>query len=100
MNKWVCQTPTSHCSGGTGVVIPSLHGLRLHQSPEDAFRCYARYLKHVRGYIQIGGREFSPPGGGPVEVLTRKSKYGARLRHGKEGRWMPKGPRNSGIVRG
>jgi len=40
------------------------------------------------GYHQIGMREFSPPDGGPVRVLTRPSHFGGRLRMGKEGSRM------------
>lgn len=53
-----------------------------------------------RGYTQISQREFEPPDGGPVRVLSKKSHYGERLRLGKEGgRHMPDGPAgNRGVI--
>lgn len=55
----------------------------------------AHHLK-AQGYIPVGAREFLTPGGGPVLVLSKKSKFGGRLRNGKLGeRLMPK---RGGIV--
>ena len=96
-NRWVCQTPNEYCNGSSSVLAPALGNLRSHSSPEEAFKCYMGYLKSVRGYKQIGSRELAPPDGGPIEVLTKPSRYGARLRPGKEGRFMAS-IRNSGII--
>lgn len=48
-----------------------------------------RYLQR-QGYERVGPREFAAPDGGPVRVLTKKCRFGARLRPGKEhARFMP-----------
>jgi len=50
-------------------------------------------------YEDIGGRCFRPPDGGPIRMLTKKSRFGASLRLGKLGeRWMPKSRGRSGVV--
>lgn len=72
--------------------------LKAHASPMDAFNCHKRWLI-TRGFKQIGPREFRPPDGGPIEVLTKKSRFGARLRTGKGKRLM--GHRHtSGVIIG
>jgi len=37
-----------------------------------------------------------PPDGGPILVLSKKSKFGGRMRKGKAGRVMPE--RGGGVV--
>lgn len=86
----LCGVPRDQCCG---TISPMNHGLggaagfRVHASPRAAFECMKRYLLR-QGYQQIGSREFSPPDGGPVRVLTRPSHFGGRLRMGKEGSRM------------
>jgi hypothetical protein len=58
---------------------------RAHTSPEGAFNCHARHLVNDKGYEQIGPREFREPNGGPIRVLTKKSRFGGVLRGGKRG---------------
>ena len=94
----ICGVPAHHCTGGTLQTDQQLGTTKVHSSHEEAFRCYSRYLTRVKGYKRIGPREFAPPDGGPVLVLTKKSRFGAHLRKGKEGRLMPK--RGAGIVNG
>ena len=55
---------------------------KLHETPQGAYQCYARYLL-AHGYKQIGRREFEPVEGGPILVLTKKSKFGGMMRRGK-----------------
>lgn len=88
-NKWLCGVPAQECSGGGEVLSPGIasHVSKVHNSPSEAFACYKRWLIK-QGYIQVGQREFRPPDGGPIEVLTKKSRFGARLRQGKMGRYM------------
>jgi hypothetical protein len=79
--KILCGTPNRDCTGGryvTDQLLPS----KAHGNRDEAFRCKVRYLK-LQGYEQIGPREFRPPNGGPIEVLTKRSRFGARLRQGK-----------------
>lgn len=82
---FLCGTPKDSCEGSK---INVSHGLGLmskgHMSPVDAFNCYKRYLLKI-GYQQVGPREFAAPNNGPITVLTKKSRYGGRLRSGKEG---------------
>ena len=88
MNKYTCGVPREYCSGGLVSALSA--GIRkdiakLHTSPPEAFNCYAHYLVTVCGYRQVGSREFSLGDGSPVRVLTKKSRFGGRLRSGKSG---------------
>lgn len=84
----LCGLPAQECRGDAVRLSPGLPALRSHATPEEAFECYRAYLLR-QGYRQVGGREFESPGGGRVVVLTKRSRFGARLRGGKEGRHMP-----------
>ena len=81
---FMCGTPKEHCIGS---MCKTNHGLqdavRAHGSPEAAFGCMKHYLLS-QGYTTSGSRGFSAPNGGPTLVLTKKSRYGGRLRNGKE----------------
>ena len=57
---------------------------RFHHTSEQAFKCHAADLLR-QGFKQIGTREFAPPDGGPIRVLTKKSRFGGLLRGGKSG---------------
>ena len=88
MAAYLCGVPQEHCEGGFRITSKSLggkKGCRVHSSSSEAFRCYARYLVRVLGYQRIGPREYRPPDGGPVLVLTKKCRFGGRLRPGKSG---------------
>jgi hypothetical protein len=96
----MCGVPLLHCTGAqteldfAGQVFDTV---KVHGTPQEAFACYAKYLVSVLGYTRIGGREFSPPGGGHVRVLTKPSRFGAPLRRSKHelsasaNRWLPVG---------
>ena len=89
-DKFLCGVPEG-CSGGIGNLSGGLKGknLKVHSSPGDAFDCHAAYLIR-QGYTQLRPREYaSPIPGEPVRVLTRRGKFGARMRPGKENRNMP-----------
>lgn len=84
---YLCQTPQDQCGGSHRAMNHGLENIkkRAHGSPSEAFRCHRRYLL-AQGFTQVGGRDFSPPGNeGPVLVLTKKSRYGGKLRPGKTG---------------
>ena len=87
MNKYTCGVPKEYCNGSVAPMFSS--GIRknlykAHSSPQEAFNCHARYLVKVLGYERVGSREFVK-GDEPVRVLTKKSKFGGRLRGGKSG---------------
>lgn len=84
---FLCGVPDQFCSGGVKA-IENIVAKRGHSSSEEAFRCKKNYLVQQLGYTQIGAREFRPPDGGPVLVLTKKSRYGGVVRRGKEDRLM------------
>ena len=85
----LCGVPTEHCIGARYVTDQQLPP-KCHASHSAAFNCMKRYLVSVMGYEQIGSRDFRPPDGGPIRILTKRSKYGARLRTGKmQERFMP-----------
>lgn len=81
--KYICGTPLEYCSGGS-VLLPK-YSVKAHNSPEEAFACFRRYLIREMRYIAVAGcnRSFRPPDGGPVLVLTKKARYGGILRTGK-----------------
>lgn len=82
---YMCGVPRDKCTGGQENLNAGLQGPRkVHPTSEAAFNCHKNFLIS-QGYTQVGSRDFSPPDGGPVRVLTKKSKFGARLRNGKEG---------------
>lgn len=88
---YLCGTPTEYCAGALAQLSNSLKakGLKSHQTSTEAFNCFKKSLL-ARGYIQIDSRAFQPPEGGPIHVMTKKSRFGARMRPGKEGiRNMP-----------
>jgi hypothetical protein len=105
-----CGTPVEYCSGSS---FPMSKGIsdtirKYHVDPVQAFKCYSRYLQKTLGYTMVDSRAFSPPDGGPVQVLTKKIRFGGELRGGKRGenstqrsptRLMPK-YRSGGIVTG
>jgi hypothetical protein len=90
-HKVICGVPDANCSGSSTAASNGIrHGgqRKMHGSHEEAFKCYAKYLLS-QGYKQIGSREFAPPDGGPIMLLTKKSKFGSTCRGGKGDRQMP-----------
>lgn len=81
-NKFMCGVPQSSCTGGVLKSSQGIRGLRAHGSSEEAFKCKARHLI-ASGYTRVGQREFQAPNNGAIEVLTKKIRYGGRLRRGK-----------------
>ena len=89
--RYACGTPSAHCGAKKVSVSAGLTQTsqsRTHSTPEEAFRCHRAYLIDVEGYKMLDGRALSPPDDGPVRVLTKPSRFGARLRGGKGSRWM------------
>jgi hypothetical protein len=84
---FLCITPRVHCSGTPAKLNAGLEkrGLKKHGSPNEAMCCYASYLENVVGCEKLSDREFRHPNGGPIEVLTRASRFGCVLRSGKRG---------------
>lgn len=82
---YMCGVEKDLC---TGTATPMNHGMgqgnKTHTSPESAFSCMRKSLL-VQGWTQLGSREFQPPGGGPIRILTKKTRFGGRMRNGKEG---------------
>lgn len=92
---YACGVEVELCTGSVGKgfnhsIINSTSKIRVHASPEGAFNCKKNSLLR-KGYTMLGTREFRPPDGGPILILTKPSRFGARLRMGKEGsRNMPR----------
>lgn len=87
-HKYSCGVPQEYCIGGLAQVSSGLKKSgKTHGSPKEAFGCYAKWLLR-QGYKQVGPREFCKDDG-PILVLTKKSRFGARLRGGKGDRQMP-----------
>lgn len=85
----LCGTPDENCTGSKLITDQKLGHTKCHMTHEEAFKCYVRYLMTVLGYKRVGTREFQEPNSGPILVLFKPSKYGARLKTGKPVRYMP-----------
>lgn len=89
--KVLCGVPKDQCQGAGYQTDQHLGTNKAHANSTEAFKCYAHYLVTYEGYTRIGSREFRKDGH-PVLVLTKKSRFGGRLRMGKEGsRYQPGG---------
>jgi hypothetical protein len=90
-SAYLCGVPPEKCCGSLCKANKWITAQvkKSHGSSQAAFECMKNYLVK-QGFTKIGSREFSPADGGPVRVLTKKCRYGARLRQGKEkGRVRP-----------
>lgn len=100
---YLCGTPKEHCSGALTTCNAGMRGASVtksHLGPDDAFRCHGKYLVKI-GFIQLSPREFKAPDGSGIRVLTKPSRFGAKLRNGKEGtRNMPHVRGHRGGARG
>jgi len=90
----LCGTPREHCGGAPATMNAMLKGgqtSKAHLTAEQAFACYRNYLVNVKGYTcPDDSRALHPPDGGPVRILTKPTRFGAKMRNGKEGtRNMP-----------
>lgn len=86
MNKFLCPTPREHCTGklvSMNNFFNQPKNAKLHGSPQAAFDCYCRYLE-LTGHERVGQREYRQPQGG-ILLLTRQSRFGTKVRLGKEG---------------
>lgn len=79
-----CGVAKAECSGSLLPMSASFKDMKAHNSVGEAFDCMKASLMS-KGYTQLDSRAFVPPDGGPVRVLTKRSRYGARLRPGKRG---------------
>jgi hypothetical protein len=82
--KHLCGVPTPSCKGTTRQLNSGF--AKVHNSPQEAFKCYAHWLVS-KGYKKLGEREYLSPEkeGGGVHVLTKKCRFGCALRQGKRG---------------
>lgn len=97
--RYLCGVPKENCSGSVANLSNSFKnkGYRIHNSSGEAMKCMQRHLITL-GYTKLGPREFQPPGGGPIRVLTKQIRFGAKMRPGKGGRNMPSNPRTGGTA--
>lgn len=95
---FACGTPKEHCQGNNRAMNNGIRTINVHGTTEDAFNCHKRYLLKT-GYTQVDSRGFASPDNGPILVLTKKSRYGAKLRNGKQAtRNMPLNARGGIII--
>lgn len=101
-NAVKCGTPNAFCSGRNVTTTAALNKFtKVHSDSLEAFNCYARYLVKEAGYTKVGSREFQNPTTGTIEVLTKKCRYGAKMRGGKSGgetRGKRMNPKNNRFV--
>lgn len=96
MRAYICGTPKQHCLGNECVLSSHMRKSpqpKVHATSEEAFKCHARYLVNVMGYERRGNREFSPPDGSEIVILTKKCRFGGELRGGKRSEKSSKGSR-------
>ncbi len=99
-DKFLCGTPAAACGASLVKLNHGLdgRGIKAHGTREQAYDCQRRYLLS-QGYKQVGSNAFAAPDEGPILVLSKKSRYGGKLRMGKEGtRNQPDGRPSSGII--
>lgn len=100
---FLCGCPADHCSGSVQPLNASMRqgpARRVHLSPEEAFKCRAGWLIS-KGYERLSSREFRAPDGSGILVITKPSRFGARMRPGKQGtrNMVPKRHGNrSGVI--
>ena len=85
---YTCGVPSAFCSGSfttTNAALKDSSQKRVHNTPEAAFKCHGHYLVAGLGFTQVSAREFLAPDGSGLRVLTKPSRFGARLRNGKAG---------------
>lgn len=95
---YLCGVDREHC---TGTLTALNHGLeklelKVHSSTTESYNCKKHSLLK-QGYTQIDSRAFQPPGGGPIQVLTKKIRFGGKMRNGKEGTRVMPHKRGGGI---
>ncbi len=78
--KHACGVPESECLGT--YTATNLRNAKLHATQLEAFKCHAKHLLS-QGFVQVGPREFASPKDGPIRVLTKKCRFGAPYRQGK-----------------
>src|SRR5579863_8747285 len=95
--KHMCGVPPESCGGSMFGLSNSLRKTsnKVHNSSAEAMKCMKRYLVS-QGFVQLSSREFRNPDGSGIRVLTKESRFGAKLRPGKAGRVMPAPPRTGG----
>lgn len=77
-SRYLCGVPSHHCTGGLLKANGGLGGIsKAHLTPADAFKCMQKHLI-AEGWTQLGPREFCQ-GDGPVRILTKSSRFGARM---------------------
>jgi len=101
-DRFLCGVNETNCQGGRTAVSAGIRTTtefrKTHSSNIEAFKCMVNNLKQL-GYTQVGPREFQEPEDGCILVLTKKSRFGQRLRSGKEAnRHMPKKRHGGGIT--
>lgn len=97
----LCGVPKEYCSGSKLSTDQAFPTDKCHSSHTEAYRCMARYLVKVLKYTALRNHSFAPPDGGPVRILTKRSRYGGLLIFGKEHtRFMPEKRRqgNRGVI--
>jgi hypothetical protein len=87
---YLCGVSKDLCTGTLTQLNNGMpDGTKIHSSTTAAFNC-AKHSLLAQGYTQVDARAFQPAGGGPIRVLTKKIRFGGKMRNGKEGtRNMP-----------
>jgi len=97
---YLCGVPDANCSGGKLSTDQSLGHSKYHGDRKGAFLCHKRYLIS-QGFIQKAPREFINPENGYIRILPKQSKFGGKLRMGKEQqRGMPQETKKNSCARG
>ena len=85
--RYLCGVDAGDCTGSNVAVASTLAGTKSHSTRKEAMLCMKKHLIR-KGYEQLGQREFKSPDDGTVLVLAKESRFGGRIRRGKENRWM------------
>jgi hypothetical protein len=91
----VCPVPMASCSGAVLDAGNCAKRVKYHQTHDEVLNCEGRHLV-AQGYTRLSRKEYRPPNGGEILLLSRKP--GARVRKGKQGRSMGDFHENGGLV--
>lgn len=96
--RFMCGVPDAECTGGILHTDQIFSTKKCHSSRAEAMRCMQHYLEKT-GFKKLSSREFQNPDNGPIRILPKRTKFGARLRQGKGeqgSRFEPE--RGSGVI--
>lgn len=82
--RFLCGVPKDSCVGGFLSTDQKFSTNKCHATRVEAMQCMSRYLIQI-GYVRLSSREFVNPQNGYIRMLSKRARFGGRLRSGKGG---------------